>query len=150
MKPNNRIQSPASSVQHPDSDFLRGLNVRESLNANRQHRRERRLAWIVAICFVLGILGVAWLIGGCGNPKYECALIHEPKSGCPKGWNLDVDRFTEQDGSTQNACVAPPDSGLSACTDALYPGESERLGLVPQDSPPAVQPYGKENTTVTP
>jgi hypothetical protein len=53
----------------------------------------------------------------------ECAIIHEPASGCPPDYRKEIKpRFTEADGSKQYACVSP-DPAKGECVDAINPGE---------------------------
>lgn len=58
----------------------------------------------------------------------KCAVVHEPKDGCPDGYEKEVSpRFTEKDGTKQYACVANENLKRENCTDVLMPGETEEL-----------------------
>lgn len=60
----------------------------------------------------------------------RCAIIHEPKSGCPKGFSREPKpRFTERDGSKEFACIAGDDMGKEMCIDVLKSGEEIDLGI---------------------
>ena len=60
-------------------------------------------------------------------PAGQCAVIHKPASGCPKGYVAEkAARFTERDGSKQFACVSS-DPAKKQCTDVLKAGESMEM-----------------------
>ena len=54
----------------------------------------------------------------------ECVLIHQPKDGCPKGYEpSQTARFTDAQGNHTAACwTANPNA--PHCVDKLNPGES--------------------------
>lgn len=78
----------------------------------------------IAALFVLISIGLV----GCA-PDLTCNVIHEPKGGCPAGYEREATpRFTEKDGSKEYACVARV-AGKEQCTDVLKPGETETFEI---------------------
>jgi hypothetical protein len=78
-------------------------------------------------------------------PDTTCSVIHEPKSGCPKGYTRELEpRFTERDHSKEFACVAKDPEQYQACTDVLRPGEVEsvevQIEIIPAQPAPPDQP----------
>jgi len=82
------------------------------------------------------VAGVAWLLAGfyiqvTNNRAYDLreikqyGTIHKIGEYCPDGWEESPKVFTEEDGSTQDACVNPRAHGGSV--DVLHPGESMKL-----------------------
>lgn len=64
------------------------------------------------------------------QPQASCNVIHEPPSGCPRGYVKEKrPRFTERDGEKVFACLAD-EPGHEDCTDVLNPGESEEIGVI--------------------
>lgn len=60
----------------------------------------------------------------------QCAVIHYPKRGCPKGYaQAKWPRFIERDGSRLFACVSE-DRAKQSCIDELRPGESMEMHII--------------------
>lgn len=74
------------------------------------------------------ILFAVLACAGCGT-DLTCRTIHKPRAGCPEGWKLRPGLFTERNGSSEDACIAPDNVKVEECTDMLKGGESETIHI---------------------
>jgi hypothetical protein len=97
---------------------------------------KRTLSVIAGLSVLVSPFVLATIFSGCKDkPKSACNIIHKPKEGCAEpGWVTEKGFFLEKDGTTQDACSAPPEAvrklvipdepPLKVCIDELRPGES--------------------------
>lgn len=99
----------------------------------------------------IGIALAAVLLCGCsGKPQANtdrmCNLIHRPPSGCPDGYLIAKNFFTEKDGSSEDACVygKSEERPANQCFDEWRDGEQLHFYVLPHAAPPE-QPKEKVN-----
>jgi hypothetical protein len=81
---------------------------------------------------------------GCNHVDTTCAVIHQPKTGCPTGYVRESKpRFTERNGSREYACAAR-DPKKEQCFDVLKPGESVGFTvIIPAEDAAPTKPSNK-------
>ncbi len=106
----------------------------------------RLIAMAAVAAFVVGLY-VGDLVRR--NAADQCVLIHQPKDGCPEGYEpSQTTHFTDAQGNPTPACWTD-NPKAPRCVDALQPGESIDMQFdleIPSQDAPQVATAPKETT----